>query len=1174
MDSTNNARFHHKQETCPEEDFTSDGSEDCPLKHIFRESDEDITDKADHNNTQTVPTNMSTSENSEFKKTSAFKLSPTSEDIKEEPKLEPQHLLIWALNHNKFERFSSLLKDPKVDPKFKYEKPHYTTCIELACRLQWGGKFVKALLEHGVKPNVHEIHQEPIHYAAKCGNPEALQVLLQNKKTKINVVDSSGRTALHHAVKFSQKGRDADYERCIELLLKRPDLALNIPNNSGYTAVHEAANSNKKAVELILKHRKDDVDLDSYRTRGRTARECVHSNYPELRPLLPKYQIKSLDPNSQLLLALQTRQLETFHDILCQVDEDGKSRVDPNYCYGRPHFATCLEIACREKDCAEYAKELLRAGADPNFVNPTTKQTALQVAVETRNIDVLCVLLKDRRTNINAVHEIVMQVIQPDQQTHNEKTMQDDEGAKHYRNAVEELKRILSTRTLEIRSTVSRNTNKEREELEQTLFQHLYERKYEDFKNKFSGECKDTSDGYYTLLQYATLHRLKDIVQLLVESGADPNATTELEKRSPILIACMQNDYEIMKLLLSSAKNNKLNVNVTDAKGNTPLHCVTNTEYLDCVVDLMRCGANIKHKNIFDKSPLPPNSVEKFLDKSLQTNGTPPDNEDYKIIFDYSFLVAHKEKGTQPNPPQEGEQLLTHDHESGVRNVQFPEKLKPEMDFLYYMSKSKEHRKLMQHPIITSFLDMKWQRVKLYFYFNIFMYLLFAILLNAYILLNIEDKAMNGSESGITSNDTKTSQSNLTSTGFHVAWVLILIFLVYFTVREFLQFALSRKVYFTNYENILDFSIIFFSGYIIFSSDWQETFVVITIILSWTELIMLTGRFPNLSRNIEMLKAVSLNYFWFLLSYFFLLIAFAFSFYSLLHKNATNSSTKYNATEDQYFFVNPYMSVMKTFVMMMGEFQADSLAPEMANSLTFFFLFALFVFIIAMVLLNLLTGLAVSDTQAIKSDAEELSVVSRIRLIYEIESTLLQWYTFLKKCSKYRLLCPFINFQKSKIKNSSLFPDTSYKKRIHVLPNKGPKFIFEADGLNEVEDGDELDIGHVERAYERSKGRDPHIRNICTKRNARNTSCKMTSVVIGEANRIISKRSEPDVNNMKENFGQIQEALKENESMLSKIQNKMEENQNLLENYQQKLDAIERKLEHDRIQAKIKPLRK
>jgi hypothetical protein len=115
-----------------------------------------------------------------------------------------------------------------------------------------------------------------------------------------------------------------------------------------------------------------------------------------------------------------------------------------------------------------------------------------------------------------------------------------------------------------------------------------------------------------------------------------------------------------------------------------------------------------------------------------------------------------------------------------------------------------------------------------------------------------------------------------------------------------------------------------------------------------------------------------------------------------------------------------------------------------------------------------------------------------------------------EKWSKDTLLCPFINFQKSKIKNSSLFPDTSYKK-IHVLPNKGPNIVFEGDGQNEVEDGDE-----------------------------HNTSCKMTSVVLGEATRIISQRSNSDVINTKVNFGQMQEALKENETNLSKIEERME----------------------------------
>ena len=1123
MNSRNNARSHRNKENHSEEDFTLFGSKDSPFKLLFQESNEETNYNAEHNTEITVPTNLSYSENSEIKQTSAVKQSATSEDVEQEPELEPQGLLIWALEHNKFERFSSVLKVPGVDPKFKYGKPHYKTCIELACKFEWGEKFVKALLQRDVKPTVHEIHPGPIHHAAKYGNPGALEALLQNKKTKVNVVDSSGRTALHHAVRYSMKGRDAEYERCIELLLERPDLALNIPNTSGYTAVHTAANTNKKAVELILKYRKDDVDLDSYKAGGRTARECIHSKYPELGPLLPKYQIENQthDRHNKLLLALQQRQQETFDDILCQVDEDVEACVDPNY-----YYATCLAFACREKDCAEYAKAMLGAGADPNFVNPTTKQTPLQVAVETRNIHVLRVLVKHRRTKINAVHDELKGLIaELDQHIDNEEIMEDDEEAKKDKDAIDELKSILSDRSKHSEIPIS--------QLGQALFQHLYDRKYEDFKSKFTEDCKDTDDGYYTLLQYATRYRLEDIVQLLLKSGANPNATTELEKRTPFLIACKKNYHKIIKLFFSSATNNELDVNVTDAKGNSPLHYVSNTEYLDFVVDLIRSGADLQHKNIFNKSPLPANSAEKFLDKSLQTNGNSPEKEEYEIIFDYSFLVAHNEKGTQSNLPKERQQLLTtRDHESGGVNVQFPEKLKPEMSLLFYMIQSDEHRKLMQHPIIKSFLDMKWQCVKQYFYINICIYFLFAGLLNAYILLRIGDNATNGSESGITSNDTKTSQSNLKSTGLNFVLVLILIILLYFTVRELLQLALSPKVYVTNWENILDFSIIFFAGYIIFSSEWYESLVVITIILSWTELILLTGRLPKLSKNIEMLKKVSLNYFWFLLSYFFLLIAFAFSFYSLLHKNATNGSTKYNVTEDQYFFMNPHMSVMKTFVMMMGEFGTESIQTEMANSPTCFCLFALFLVIIAIVLLNLLTGLAVSDTQEIKLHAEQLSVVSHIRLIYEIESTLLQWYAFVEKCSKYTILCPIINSQNSKIKNITLFPDTSYNKRIHVSPNKVP--------------------------------------NILTNSNVQNISYEMPLAIIGEAARIISKRSEPDINNMKENFGQIQEALKQNESKLSKIQNKMQENQHLLENYQQKFVAFERKLEHDKIQSKNK----
>jgi len=199
-----------------------------------------------------------------------------------------------------------------------------------------------------------------------------------------------------------------------------------------------------------------------------------------------------------------------------------------------------------EKDCADFIKELLCAGADPNFVNPTTKKTILQVAVGMRNIYVLSALLEDRQTNINAVHDELQRVIADlDHQRDNEDKMHDYEEAKQYEDAMKELKHILYKRMSEIQSTLPRHMHIEKSQSRQTLFQHLYERYYEDFKKKFREAYKDTDDGNYTLLQYATLHRLEEIVQLLLENSADPNATTKFEKCSPILRACMKNYHEI-----------------------------------------------------------------------------------------------------------------------------------------------------------------------------------------------------------------------------------------------------------------------------------------------------------------------------------------------------------------------------------------------------------------------------------------------------------------------------------------------------------------------------------------------------------------------------------------------------------------------------------------------------
>jgi hypothetical protein len=98
-----------------------------------------------------------------------------------------------------------------------------------------------------------------------------------------------------------------------------------------------------------------------------------------------------------------------------------------------------------------------------------------------------------------------------------------------------------------------------------------------------------------------------------------------------------------------------------------------------------------------------------------------------------------------------------------------------------------------------------------------------------------------------------------------------------------------------------------------------------------------------------------------------LLKTFALSFY-ILFRGSTKT------------FSSPFLSLIKTIIVLSGEFEASSLTLDTLpykSHVTFL----LFVFLVAIILLKLLNGLAVSDTDAIRKKAESLSLVSRPRLI-------------------------------------------------------------------------------------------------------------------------------------------------------------------------------------------------
>ena len=67
----------------------------------------------------------------------------------------------------------------------------------------------------------------------------------------------------------------------------------------------------------------------------------------------------------------------------------------------------------------------------------------------------------------------------------------------------------------------------------------------------------------------------------------------------------------------------------------------------------------------------------------------------------------------------------------------------PEAEPLWYMAQLPDHKQLLTHPVITSFLCLKWRRIRPYYYINLLSYLAFVGCLTAYIIqLNTEDKRL------------------------------------------------------------------------------------------------------------------------------------------------------------------------------------------------------------------------------------------------------------------------------------------------------------------------------------------------------------------------------------------------------------------------------------------------
>jgi Ion transport protein len=262
-----------------------------------------------------------------------------------------------------------------------------------------------------------------------------------------------------------------------------------------------------------------------------------------------------------------------------------------------------------------------------------------------------------------------------------------------------------------------------------------------------------------------------------------------------------------------------------------------------------------------------------------------------------------------------------------------------------------------------------------------------------------------------------------------------------------MQFFLSFKQYVQASSNWIDLALVIFSLVILLFEAQIPNHVsrvlrTVIILLSVAEYFNLLGLLPLLSVSIytKMFKKVAITFMKSLAFYSVMILAFAFSFYTLqgdkfskdlikmAHEGrniSTNEIPATNATRNERYnnFYTIGLSIVKSFVMLSGELEGSYVHLE---GFTYAALFLLFLFLVVIVLYNLLNALAVSDTQEIKADAKLIDLHQRILTMQESEEAVFKRHSRMGDYLKMII---------------SIFPKTIPDGEIAIKPNRSNRIF-------------------------------------------------------------------------------------------------------------------------------------
>uniref|UniRef100_A0A1B0BSL0 Ion transport domain-containing protein n=1 Tax=Glossina palpalis gambiensis TaxID=67801 RepID=A0A1B0BSL0_9MUSC len=463
-------------------------------------------------------------------------------------------------------------------------------------------------------------------------------------------------------------------------------------------------------------------------------------------------------------------------------------------------------------------------------------------------------------------------------------------------------------------------------------------------------------------------------------------------------------------------ESEKVNINEKDDSGSTPLHYAVKYRNNEAIRELLRRGSYIGAKSCFNDLSIDgvsPELLEEHFDNCITSNNRKLGDKNFEIIINYMNLLPRLEVSSSKMPVKQ---------------------LRDEMAPIAFIAKSKEHRHLLQHPLITSYLFLKWHRLSVVFFVNFLMYVFFAVSIITHTILKFRESEY----------EAVTALFGLFS------WIGI----IYMILRECTQMIMSPLCYFRSLANYMELALIGLSivtcSEPTYDKETQRVIAVFTMLLIAIELCLLVGSLPvlSISTHMLMLDAVCRSFLKSFALYSIFVITFSLCFYILFGKPEMNPKEPTASNEDNgefNKFTNPLTALIKTIVMLTGEFDAGDLEFD---SLYNYLLFLLFVFFMTIVLLNLLNGLAVSDTQAIKGQAELNGSICRTNLLTRYEKVLTgraDGASFIVNHEPFRSICRRL---------TNLYPNYLAGRQIAILPNDNNKVLIPTSSIFELKEVD------------------------------------------------------------------------------------------------------------------------